>query len=163
MSVKEFVFSYLQGGGGRLGRLLKEVLKVVGGSSSHKVEVVSLYGSTFPHPRQQRPRPSHDDRRQHSDSDRYRHNPPHATSATATSADGGEEGREQESAWLPPPPPSACVWLSVVGPGGVFMDPTKLLGLLGLHLRQVRQGRLTHSSCFFQFSDTSVDHHLRLT
>ncbi|XP_045130739.1 neural-cadherin-like isoform X2 [Portunus trituberculatus] len=129
-----------QGGGGRLGKLLEEVLKVVGGSSSHKVEVVSLYGGTLPHPRHQQPEPHHDDGHHHPDTDRYRHSPPYSTSATVASADGGEgKESEEESAWLPPPPPSACVWLSVVGPGGVFMDPTKLLGLLGLHLRQLEE------------------------
>ena len=120
---------------------------MVGGSSSHQVEVVSLYSSTSSNSRPQRPQPHHDDRHQHSASDRYRHNLPHATVATAVSTDGVErKGKKQESAWLPPPPPSpsACVWLSVVGPGGVFMNPTKLLGLLGLHLRQVRHERLIH-------------------
>ncbi|XP_045138941.1 putative neural-cadherin 2 isoform X2 [Portunus trituberculatus] len=166
------------GGGGVLGRLLKEVLKVVGGKGTfnqNKVEVVSVYGSHSPyHHSHQHPHSSHplypitsqqqqQHRRPHHSYHHYyyyynynhsRTNGKKSSGDFAGSSDEDEGGsaddivvterveskdKEEGDGELPPPPPSACVWLSVVNSNGVFMNPTKLQGLLGLHVRQLEE------------------------
>ncbi|XP_045132549.1 putative neural-cadherin 2 [Portunus trituberculatus] len=121
-----------KGGGGGLGTVLEEVLKALGNqSNNYKVQVVSVYGSSSPyhtdHTAQQR-------LGQHS---YYNYNR-HADEGKAGENGTGEE-EQGEDAVYPPPPPFACVWLSVVAPDGVFLNPTRLQGILGLHVQQMEE------------------------
>lgn len=122
----------LQEGGGRLGRLLEEVLRVVGGGISHRVDLVSLFDCTSLH------------QHLHLSPLRLGVHPLHrgtSTHAIPVPSEGVErEGMGGRKLWPPPPPPCTCVWLSVRGPEGVFLNPTRFQGLLGLHLERVRSG-----------------------
>ncbi|XP_050721664.1 putative neural-cadherin 2 isoform X2 [Eriocheir sinensis] len=129
------------GGGGGLGTLLQEVLKAVGGSTTtHNIQVVSVYGSSSPYHTTTTttttdlpPHPHHSYRPYYHNADRDENGDDVSREVVE------EEEEEEEEAGLPLSPPSACVWLSVAGPGGVFLNPTKLQGLLGLHVRELEE------------------------
>ena len=54
------------------------------------------------------------------------------------SAGGSPAPPAGESTRPPVSPPATVVWVSVGEPGGGYMDPVKVLGLLALHATQVR-------------------------
>nr|XP_045589087.1 neural-cadherin-like [Procambarus clarkii] len=116
-------------GGGGLGRLVEGILKAVG-EGTHTVEVVSVYG----HPHYAPPHYHHHHYYHH-----HHHPSPHAAHSPPTALEDGTEARQHPPRVADTLPPSACVWVSVRDQRGVFMDPIKLHGLLGLHSRQLEE------------------------
>nr|XP_045604889.1 putative neural-cadherin 2 [Procambarus clarkii] len=109
--------------GGGLGRLVAELLRLVG-EQDHIVDVISVYDLQDAH---HHPRPS--------DTPTI----PSSSTASFSSAPTASSASQQA---IFGETPSACVWLTVRslregGPGGSFMNPVKLQGLLGLHSRQL--------------------------
>ena len=117
-------------------------------STSHQVQVVSVYGSPSPYHTHHSYLPTNT--KQHH-TYHHRHNYHYYDNTRRADLDAERrrkvgdkekkdsgEGREEEDVVFPPPPAFTCVWLSVVGPDGAFLNPTRLQGILGLHVQQVR-------------------------